>query len=125
MPLVYLPDVESLFLWGPEPVPRELSSIGDAGEPGSVVLLVPEGLRDTEGRKIPLLDAIAKLAVVPIAEIESLPGSVATWVLASKLDSISRTVEPTRARFRARLRDGHWPTARTACAVNERCRAKR
>jgi hypothetical protein len=30
MPLVYLPDPESMFLWGTEPVPRALPGLGRA-----------------------------------------------------------------------------------------------
>jgi hypothetical protein len=55
MPLVYLPDVESLFLWGAEPVPRALPALSQSGEPWSTTLVTPEGLRETAGFKLPLV----------------------------------------------------------------------
>ncbi len=53
MPLVYLPDVESFFLWGSEAAPRVLPSLGQGGEPWSTTLVAPEGLRETAGLKLP------------------------------------------------------------------------
>jgi superfamily II DNA or RNA helicase len=116
MPLVYLPDVESLFLWGPEPAPRGLPALGQGGEPWSSSLVAPEGLCDTAGFKLPLFDTMARLAVVPAANIESLPGSVATWVLASKLamDLVARErVVPTISR-RGGCIEAHWAAALAA-----------
>ena len=113
MPLVYLPDVESLFLWGTEPSPRVLPTLGHGGEPWSATLVAPEGLRDTSGFKLPLFDTMARLAVVPAADLESLPGSVATWVLASKLamDLVARErVVPTISRRRGRI-EARWAAA--------------
>ena len=101
MPLVYLPDVESL---------------GQGGEPWSTTLVAPEGLRDTSGFKLPLFDTMAKLAIVPAADIESLPGSVATWVLASKLamDLVARErVVPTISRRGGRI-EARWAAALAA-----------
>jgi superfamily II DNA or RNA helicase len=116
MPLVYLPDVESLFLWGTEPAPRGLPALAQGGEPWSATLIAPDGLSDTSGLKLPLLDTLAKLAVVPAADIESLPGSVATWVLASKLamDLVARErVVPTISRRGGRI-EARWAAALAA-----------
>jgi superfamily II DNA or RNA helicase len=113
MPLVYLPDVESLFLWGTEPPPRVLPTLGHGGEPWSATLVAPEGLRDTSGFKLPLFDIMARLAVIPSADLESLPGSVATWVLASKLamDLVARErVVPTISRRGGRI-EARWAAA--------------
>ena len=113
MPLVYLPDIESLFLWGSEHPPPELPGLGQSGEASSTTLLAPEGLRETAGLELPLFDTMAKLAVVPAAAIQSLPGSVATWVLASKLamDLVARErVVPTIARRGERL-EARWAAA--------------
>jgi superfamily II DNA or RNA helicase len=116
MPLVYLPDVESLFLWGTEPAPRVLPALGQGGESWSTTLIAPEGLCDTAGFTLSLLDTMAKLAVVPAAEVEGLPGSVATWVLASKLamDLVARErVVPTISRRGGRI-EARWAAALAA-----------
>ncbi|HEY3500527.1 MAG TPA: SNF2 helicase-associated domain-containing protein, partial [Polyangiaceae bacterium] len=116
MPLVYLPDVESLFLWGTEPAPRVLPALGQGGQPWSAALVAPEGLCDAAGLKLPLCDTVARLAVVPAADIESLPGSVATWVLASKLamDLVARErVVPTISRRGGRI-EARWAAALAA-----------
>ncbi|MFB1480539.1 DEAD/DEAH box helicase [Corallococcus sp. RDP092CA] len=116
MPLVYLPDVESLFLWGTEPAPRGVPALGQGGEPWTATLVAPEGLSDTSGLKLTLFDTMAKLAVVPAADIASLPGSVATWVLASKLamDLVARErVVPTISRRGERI-EARWAAALAA-----------
>ena len=116
MPLVYLPDVESLFLWGTEPAPRGLPALAQGGDPWSATLVAPEGLSDTSGVKLPLFDSMAKLAVVPAADIGSLPGSVATWVLASKLamELVARErVVPTISRRGGRI-EARWAAALAA-----------
>src|SRR5687768_7376159 len=113
MPLVYLPDIESLFLWGSEPAPRALPGLGASGEPWSTTLLGPEGLGETTGLKLPQFDTAAELAIVPAAELESLPASVATWVMASKLaiDLVARErVVPTIARRGGRI-EARWSAA--------------
>jgi superfamily II DNA or RNA helicase len=113
MPLVYLPDVDSLFLWGPEPVPRALPTLGQTGEPWSARLVTPEGSRDTSGVRLPLLSTMASLAVVPAAELEGLPASAATWALASKLaiDLVARErVVPTISRHGGRI-EARWAAA--------------
>ncbi|MEY4544616.1 MAG: polymerase-associated protein RapA [Pseudomonadota bacterium] len=116
MALVYLPDVESLFLWGTEPAPRVLPALGQGGEPWSSTVVAPAGLCDTSGFKLPLFDTMARLAVVPAADIQSLPGSVATWVLASKLamDLVARErVVPTISRRGGRI-EARWAAALAA-----------
>ncbi|HEY8944096.1 MAG TPA: SNF2 helicase-associated domain-containing protein, partial [Polyangiaceae bacterium] len=113
MPLVYLPNAEALFLWGSEPAPHALPHLGRNGEIWSTVLVAPEGQRETTGLKLPLLETMAELAVVPTADLESLPGSVATWVLASKLamDLVARErVAPTITRRGGRI-EARWAAA--------------
>src|SRR5262245_18590029 len=110
MPLVYLPDVEALLLWGSDPAPRPLPGLKEAGEAQTTTLLTPEGLRETAGLVLPLFDTLAQLAAVPAADVESLTGSVATWVLASKLamDLVARErVVPTITRRGGRL-EARW-----------------
>ncbi|MCG5052224.1 MAG: DEAD/DEAH box helicase [Myxococcales bacterium] len=116
MPLVYLPDLESLFLWGPESAPRGLPALGQGGKPGSAALVAPEGLCDTVGLMLPLFDTMARLTAVPAGDLESLPGSVATWVLASKLamDLVARErVVPTISRRGGRI-EARWAAALAA-----------
>jgi hypothetical protein len=123
MALVYLPDVESLFLWGTEPAPRVLPALGQGGEPWSSTVVAPAGLCDTSGFKLPLFDTMARLAVVPAADIQSLPGSVATWVLASKLamDLVARErVVPTISRRGGRI-EARW----AAALAGRECRGQR
>ncbi|MFP2963654.1 ATP-dependent helicase, partial [Myxococcus sp. 1LA] len=85
MPLVFLPDAETLFLWGPEPLPRVLGTLAELGERASAPLVTPEGLRECQGRGLPLVATVERLAVVGASEVESFPGSIALWTLASKL----------------------------------------
>ena len=113
MPLVYVPDVEALFLWGAEPRPRALPTLGHGGAPATVRLRAPEGQRDTAGVTLPLLDTAAMLAIVPAADLAGLPASVATWVLASKLaiDLVARErVVPTITRHGGRI-EARWAAA--------------
>jgi hypothetical protein len=113
MPLVYLPDAEALFLWGADPAPRALSTLGQGGEVWSTRLAAPEGLREVQGLKLPLFDTMARLAVVPAAEIEGLSGSLATWVLASKLamDLVARErMVPTLLQRGGRI-EARWAAA--------------
>jgi superfamily II DNA or RNA helicase len=116
MPLVYLPDVESLFLWGSEAASRVLPALGPSGDPWSTTLVTPDGQREISGVKLPLFDTMAKLAVVPADDIQSLPGSVGTWVLASKLvmDLVARErVVPTITRRAGRM-EARWAAALAA-----------
>ncbi|HET9960384.1 MAG TPA: DEAD/DEAH box helicase [Polyangiaceae bacterium] len=113
MPLAYVPSVESLFLWGAEPVPRAVPALAEGGEPWTMTLLAPEGLREAVGVKLPLIETMTQLAVVPTVDVESLPGSVAIWVLASKLaiDLVARErVVPTITRRGDRI-EARWAAA--------------
>lgn len=122
MPLVYLPEAEALFLWGTEPAPRALPALGQGGVSWFATLLAPVGARgalvphETPGLKLPLIHALATFAVVPAADIDSLPGSVASWVLASKLgmDLVARErVVPTILRRGERV-EARWAASLAA-----------
>ena len=113
MPLVFLPDAEALFLWGDEPGPRALPTLARDGEASSASLATASGVREVTGAKLPLFETMAKLAVVPAAEVEALPGSFATWVVASKLamDLVaSERVVPTITRRAGRV-EARWAAA--------------
>jgi hypothetical protein len=85
MPLVYLPDPNLFFLWGQDSSLRVLPALAHGAKPMRAELVVPEGRRRIDGLSLPLFETMAKLAVVPTATVDELCGSVATWVLASKL----------------------------------------
>src|SRR5690606_21025132 len=92
--------------------------LGQGGQAWSATLVAPKGISETTGIKLPLFDTVAKLAVVAAADIESLPGSVATWVLASKLaiDLVARErVVPTISRRHGRI-EARWAAALAASA---------
>lgn len=113
MPLVFLPDVASLFLWGDGPAPSVVPTLARDGESWSTSLATADGVREVVGTKLPLFETMAKLAVVPAAEIEALPGSIATWVLGSKLamDLVARErVVPTILRRGGRI-EARWAAA--------------
>ncbi|HEX6272459.1 MAG TPA: DEAD/DEAH box helicase [Polyangiaceae bacterium] len=113
MPLVFLPDAEALFLWEDEPAPRALLSPWERGEPGSARLATSSGVREVAGRKLPLVETTAALAVVPAAELERFSGSLAVWTLASKLamDLVARErVVPTATRRAGRI-EARWAAA--------------
>ncbi|MCP3166907.1 DEAD/DEAH box helicase [Myxococcus qinghaiensis] len=122
MPLVFLPDAEKLFLWGREPLPSACSDLRDAGESASAVLVTPEGLRECEGRGLPLAATVERLAVVPASEVESFPGSLALWTLASKLalELLARErVVPTLLRRSERI-EARWAAALSASEDSSR-----
>lgn len=113
MPLVFVPDFECLFLWGSDPAPRQLPWLGTEGRPAVATLVAPAGLRETAGLKLPLFDTMAKLAMTPAVDLDRLPASVATWVLASKLamDLVAREqVVPTIIHRRGRV-EARWAAA--------------
>ncbi|MBL8695137.1 MAG: DEAD/DEAH box helicase [Planctomycetes bacterium] len=85
MPLVFLPDIEALFHWGPEATRRASPAASPIFEGSRATLLTPAGPREVTGRKLPLLETVSSLAVAPASELERLPGSIAIWALASKL----------------------------------------
>jgi superfamily II DNA or RNA helicase len=116
MPLVYVPDPNAFFLWGSDTALRELPALGRDGKPTRTELLAPEGRCLVEGLELSLFETMAKLAVVPAATLEALPGSVATWILASKLgiELVSRErVVPTIARHGGRI-EARWAAALSA-----------
>ncbi|HEY3236455.1 MAG TPA: hypothetical protein VGJ84_17180, partial [Polyangiaceae bacterium] len=79
MPLVFVPDRDSFFLWGNENVFAALPGLDGCGRPDRVEIVTPEGRRAQEGVMLPLLETAARLAMVP-ASIEFLPASVGIWV---------------------------------------------
>ncbi|MBZ4413191.1 DEAD/DEAH box helicase [Myxococcus sp. XM-1-1-1] len=116
MPLVFLPDVESLFLWGIEPLPRVLSDLRGSGDASSTLLVTPDGPHECEGRALPLAATVERLAVVPASEVDTFPGSLALWTLASKLalEFIARErVAPTLLRRNERI-EARWAAALSA-----------
>lgn len=113
MPLAFLPDVEALFLWGDEPPPRVLPTLAHGGTAATARLVTADGTREVTGTKLPLFDALAKLAIVSAVEIDGLSGSIATWVLASKLamELVARErVVPTITRRAGRI-EARWAAA--------------
>lgn len=125
MPLLYLPEAESLFLWGPEPAPRELPALGRSGTPHPAIVVAPEGRRQVDGLKLPLFDTLTMLAVVPTASVGTLPASVATWVLASKLaiELVSRErIIPTITYQSAGI-EARWAAALSASGDSARVAA--
>lgn len=122
MPLVFLPDAETLFLWGREPLPRAFSDLRDVGESASAVLVTPEGIQVCEGRGLPLDATVERFAVVPTSEVESFPGSLALWTLASKLalELLARErVVPTLLRKSERI-EARWAAALSASEDSSR-----
>jgi hypothetical protein len=116
MPLVYLPETESLFLWGAEKPPRELPALGRSGLPHSAVLVTPEGRCAVDGTALPLFETMAMLAVVPATAVEMLPASVVTWTLASKLAlelASHERIVPTLTRKGDRI-EARWAAALSA-----------
>jgi superfamily II DNA or RNA helicase len=116
MSLVYLPESDALFLWGTDRAPRELAELDRFGEPDQAVLVTPEGRCHVNGRRLPLFETMAMLAVVPAAAIEMLPASMATWVLASKLaiELVARErIVPAITRRSGRI-EARWAAALSA-----------
>jgi superfamily II DNA or RNA helicase len=117
MPLVFLPDVESPFVWGDVgAIARELPELIGAGRPHRAVLVTPDGKREVEGFSLPLLEAASALAVASTASLDALPGSVAIWALASKLSLelvAQERVVPTIARRGDRV-EARWAAALSA-----------
>ncbi|HWN66119.1 MAG TPA: ATP-dependent helicase, partial [Haliangium sp.] len=95
MRLVYLPDSSAFFLWsdvapadGVRALPgmETLFGLGEPfGQPGEARLVLPAGVGQVAGLVLPLLETVARLAVVPASDVASLPASIAVWTLASKL----------------------------------------
>jgi hypothetical protein len=115
MPLVYLPEQAVFFLWGEHTVLRELPWLA-GGEASRAALIVPEGRRVVGGHTLPLFETMAKLAAVPAATADGLPGSLAVWCLASKLaiELVAREcVVPTIIRNGGRI-EARWAAALSA-----------
>ena len=123
MPLAFLPDREVLFLWVDDTAQRHLSPLVAHGKPLRAELVLPNGQRPVDGLQLPLLDAVEQLAVVPAASLDTLPGSVATWVLAGKLalELVARErVVPTLARRNGHI-EARWAAALSASSEHDSC----
>jgi hypothetical protein len=113
MPLVYLPDSGALFLWGEAALPRELVELASRGVARATTLVTPEGRREVAGIERSALEAAAALAVVPAASLATLPHSVGTWALTSKLalELVARErIVPTIRRHGGRI-EARWAAA--------------
>jgi superfamily II DNA or RNA helicase len=116
MPLVYLPDLEALFLWGTDSARRAGPALVERGQPWATTLVTPEGRREVQGLRLPIFEAMATLAVVPAADLEVVPASVAVWALASKLAmelTARERVVPTITRHGGRI-EARWAAALSA-----------
>ena len=81
-----------------------------------VELVTPDGRCAVDGLALPLLEATARLAIVPAQSLELLPASVSSWVIASKLalELVSRErVVPTILRHAGRI-EARWAAALSA-----------
>ncbi len=113
MPLIYLPSRIEFFLWGNGAVAYPLGALAERGVPASADIVAPAKRGPVQGRTLALIDTIARLAAVPATEIAALPGSVASWALASKLalDLTSRErVVPTVVRLNGKA-SARWAAA--------------
>ena len=116
MPLVFLPIVENLLLWGDDAQRAELAELRGAGTAHVAALLTPEGVRDVEGLALPLLAGAANLAGTSAEALAELPASIAIWALASKLglELVARErVVPKLARRQGRM-EARWAAALSA-----------
>ncbi len=115
MPLLYLPDHASLYLWEDDAEDADLTSLG-AGLPLRQTIATPSGLREVSGVALPLLTTASRLATVPTHVCPDLPASWATWILASKLalELVARErVVPTLTRTNGRI-EARWAAALSA-----------
>ncbi|HTV19660.1 MAG TPA: DEAD/DEAH box helicase, partial [Polyangiaceae bacterium] len=111
MPLVYLPEAGVLFLWG-EPLPAELAGLEAQARSRTAPIVTPGGRREADGLELPLLGAVAALAVAA-TDAPDRPATVAAWVLASKLalELVSRErVVPVIQRKAGQL-EARWAAA--------------
>ncbi len=116
MPLVYLPDTNFFFLWGSDTGLLALSALGRNAKESRAELVTPRGRQQVDGFSLPLIETMSNLAVVPAGALEALPGSVATWALASKLalELVARErVVPTIVRRGGRI-EACWGVALSA-----------
>ncbi len=116
MPLVFLPDRRELFLWGEGQAVRGSNGLASHGKPAAATVIAPNKRAEVDGVALPLFETVARLAVIPAADLPALSGSIATWALASKLalDLVSRErVVPTVARREAAV-EARWGAALSA-----------
>jgi superfamily II DNA or RNA helicase len=116
MPLVYLPGSNALFSWGDDPLARVLPELVQSAVPSEARLVSPSGVALVRGLELPLFTAASQLAVLPAATVQALPGSHATWALASKLAfelAARERVVPTIARHAGRT-EARWAAALSA-----------
>ena len=85
MPLLFLPQSESLFWWGEAALPTCLDGAWSTSHAARARLVTPDGVQELDGSAIAVVPGAATLALVESALIEELPASVGVWVLASKL----------------------------------------
>ncbi|MEX2122804.1 MAG: DEAD/DEAH box helicase [Woeseia sp.] len=111
--MVYLPNRNEFFLWGEASAAARSAALTGLGAPALANVVTPGKRGHVEGRALPLFDTLARLAVVPAAEVPALPASVASWTLASKLalDLTSRErIVPTVVRANGKVR-ARWAAA--------------
>jgi hypothetical protein len=116
MPLVFLPDIERLFLWGADEPHVDGAALGSGGTPHVASLLTPAGLESVAGVSLTLLDTAAKLAGITAEALADLPPSVAIWALGSKLAlelTARERVVPKLARRHGRM-EARWAAALAA-----------
>jgi SNF2 family DNA or RNA helicase len=118
MPLVYLPDVESLFSWGEQvPIAEGVKHVA--------ALVTPAGVEQVEGTKVELVDAAARLAAMSAESLGQVAPSVAIWALASKLglELVARErVVPKLGRRLGKM-EARWAAALSAVGDAERMAA--
>jgi hypothetical protein len=123
MPLVFLPDSETLFLWGNDA--QQLTGLGSNGTASVSSLLTPSGLQQVEGLSLPLLETAAKLSGIATEALSELPPSTAIWALASKLalELVARErVVPKLSRRQGRM-EARWAAALSASEDSARIAA--
>ncbi|HSU41871.1 MAG TPA: ATP-dependent helicase, partial [Polyangiaceae bacterium] len=116
MPLVFLPDVDRLFLWGEDAASRVLSALAAAGHETHYELVTPEGARECAGTELPLVETLTSFATLATTDLDALPPSAAIWVLGTKLglELVARErVVPVLARRRDRT-EARWAAALSA-----------
>ena len=116
MPLVFVPDVDRLFLWGGDATSRVLSALTGAGGNARHELVTPDGTRECDGIELPFAETLTTLATLATTDLDALPPSAAIWVLATKLglELVARErVVPVLARRRDRT-EARWAAALSA-----------
>ncbi len=129
MPLVFLPDVERLFLWGENTTSRAVSTLARAGRNARHELMTPDGARECDGLELSFVETLTTLATLATTEVEPLPPSAAIWVLATKLGLelvarerivpiLARRGDRTQARWAAALSASEDSARVTALALS-------